>query len=122
MDKPILVVDDVKLDRELLCAQLQDMGYQAVGVESGLDALRLDPEAHSAVLADVVMPHLDGEALLAVTREVMHSEVPFVYVTGTDPEPLLPGAMKYHAEFLAKPVSPAALAEVLLPLVGPPHA
>lgn len=67
----ILVVDDDGDVRELICRMLEQEGYRAVPAGGGREALelaaRIDPDL---VVTDVVMPDMDGLAVLLGLRDV----------------------------------------------------
>jgi CheY-like chemotaxis protein len=64
----ILVVDDDEDIRRLVCLILASEGYEAIPASDGLEALRLlhERERPSLILLDIMMPRMDGEALVAV--------------------------------------------------------
>lgn len=67
----ILVVDDAKINRELLLDMLKD-DYQVETAEDGREAMKcLDrhPEEMAAVLLDLHMPQMDGFAVMAKMSE-----------------------------------------------------
>lgn len=121
MGKRVIVVDDVELERQVLCDLLKDVGYEPVAFSTGAEVLQQALDQFAAILADVNMPRMDGRSLLGTVRDAKGSAIPFVYVTGTeDPRTLVPDGIKYGAEFLAKPVTLESLLEALFPLIGPP--
>ncbi|MBI3180029.1 MAG: response regulator, partial [Deltaproteobacteria bacterium] len=66
----ILVVDDDALLREMMCAELAKGGHNLATAEDGQDALtKLDQHEYDAVVTDLVMPKVDGVALLSAIRE-----------------------------------------------------
>lgn len=68
----VLVVDDERALCELGCAWLQSMGFDAIGVDSPSDALRvLNAEAIDILFTDVVMPGgMDGFELAREARRL----------------------------------------------------
>jgi len=65
----ILVVDDVRLDREILREFLRKMGFYVRCAEDGLEALEvLDSEPFDLVLLDIVMPRMYGSKVLQIIR------------------------------------------------------
>ncbi len=91
--KRILLVDDDPLQRKLLELCVRNAGYDAVAVEDGhlaLEVLGLEP--FDAVLADVLMPAMDGFLLcLNVRRRPELAAVPVIlfsssYVEAEDEE------------------------------------
>jgi len=102
----ILIVDDDEFNRELLGEFLDILGYASVSASNGHEALdRLSPDI-SAVLLDVMMPHLDG---FEVTRRIrLHntcSDIPIILVTAlTNLENKLQGVEAGANDFISKPI------------------
>ncbi|HKY85544.1 MAG TPA: response regulator, partial [Pseudorhodoplanes sp.] len=71
MNECILVVDDDPVQRRLLENMAQKFGYTALTAESGEQALRMlaDTPRIDCMVLDLVMPDLDGLAVLARIRE-----------------------------------------------------
>lgn len=66
----VLLVDDVKLNRELLRRMLSD-SYTVLEADSGRQALEILLEQRvpvDAVLLDVMMPDVDGYAVMRAVR------------------------------------------------------
>jgi CheY-like chemotaxis protein len=63
----VLVVDDDDDIRTLVCLILASAGYEPIPASDGLEALRLLRERGrpSLILLDIMMPRMDGEALVA---------------------------------------------------------
>jgi DNA-binding NtrC family response regulator len=105
----ILVVDDEPRIADILVMIFQRDGYQASAVYNGKDALAsitLDPP--SLVIADVVMPGLDGIELAKKIR-ASYPEIRVLLFSGNaDTQQMLQAAEQQgHAfEILAKPVPP----------------
>ncbi|MFO1326221.1 MAG: response regulator [Rubrivivax sp.] len=112
MSKPtVLVVDDEPLNvavlSELLCPE-----YRVLGARSGPIALELlESETPDLILLDVMMPDMDGYAVLRTLRGgVRTSTVPVIFVTALGAEVdeergLLMGANDY----IVKPIKPAVV-------------
>ncbi len=83
MTTRIMVVDDELAIGTLLLYQLQNLGYEAVYVQDGMQALqRVLLEQPDLILLDVMMPQLNG---WDVCREIRScSNVPIIMVTGKD--------------------------------------
>ncbi len=80
----ILVVEDNADMRELFCTVLTDHGYRAVGALDGADALRImEGEYVDLIVADLMMPNMDGYELTASLREARY-ELPILIVTAKD--------------------------------------
>lgn len=85
MKKPnILIVDDVDINREILCEMFQ--GYHTIQAENGKEAIDIiasDPDAISVVLLDVVMPVMDGVAVLKeMKKRKWIDSIPVLLITG----------------------------------------
>lgn len=80
----MLIVDDVELNRALLSSIFEDE-YEILEAENGLQALKLlegDISRMAAVLLDVVMPEMDGIALLKTLKErQLAQDVPVFLIT-----------------------------------------
>jgi len=66
----ILLVDDEPATIQLIRKILQADGYQVIHAQDGLEALSLVAEfTPDLILLDIVMPHMDGMAVLRKVRE-----------------------------------------------------
>lgn len=80
----ILVVEDDADMRELFCTVLADGGYNAFSAKDGVEALDvMDKEYIDLVIADVMMPNMDGYTLTKSLRESKY-EIPVLIVTAKD--------------------------------------
>ena len=74
MTKAILIVDDDPVQRRLLEASVNRMGFRALTAKDGEDALARLASAEgrqvAAVVLDLVMPGLDGMGTLSAMREL----------------------------------------------------
>lgn len=76
----ILMADDERVMRDLMTLSLRRLGYEVVAVEDGATALALaEREYFDLVMLDVVMPQMDGFAVLHKLRTF--SDVPVVMLT-----------------------------------------
>jgi len=83
MAERILVVDDDDGVRDALSEFLRSLGYVVVPVASGEDALtEFGKNAFDVVMADLIMPNMDGMELLQRIREIKNEEVIFLMITG----------------------------------------
>ena len=80
----ILVVDDQRINREVLRAQLEAEGHAVVDAADGNEALSvLERERVDAVISDILMPRMDGYSLCrAVRQHPRFSALPLVFYTG----------------------------------------
>lgn len=102
----ILVVDDTQSFRFLLKNYLDDAGYQATCVTSGSEALtELAKNHYDMVLSDMVMPEMDGVALLRQATS-LYPQLLFVLITAHGSVDNAVTAMKEGAsDYLLKPVN-----------------
>lgn len=97
----ILVVDDDATLLGLLVDTLTAIGYQAVGVPGGIEALdRLRQESFDLLITDIKMPGMDGIALSKKVRR-HHPDLPILFITGVASPEIIGRASPDG--FLAKP-------------------
>lgn len=106
--KKILVVDDNRINRTILCRILEADGYQSIEAENGqaaLDILRDQTETVSLVLLDIAMPTMNGYELLdEMTGSGIITRVPVIMTTGTEDEHAEAQSLEHGAsDFLKKP-------------------
>ncbi len=79
----VLVVEDERNIRELVCLHLSHEGYACEGVADGQDALaRVERERFDLLVLDVMVPGLDGLSLTrAVRNGRMNHDVPILILT-----------------------------------------
>jgi DNA-binding NtrC family response regulator len=83
MTERILVVDDDAGVREALSEFLLSLGYVVVAVENGEEALaEYEKGEFDVVMADLIMPNMDGMELLRRIRDIKNNEVIFLMITG----------------------------------------
>lgn len=81
----ILVADDEKVIRELICDILQSQGYDTVVACDGEEALNVyKQEKIDLIVLDVMMPKYDGWTVLKKIRE--YSDVPIIILTALESE------------------------------------
>lgn len=110
----ILVVDDASAARRHLAQTLKALGHRALSAENGRQALaRLALGGVDLVLCDLILPDMDGLALLdEVSR--MDAVVPVVLLTRPDGGDTARKALRGGLDqLLAKPVDSSLLAACL---------
>ena len=106
----ILIVDDSVESLQVLAMLLQRQQYRVLAATSGEAGLRLaqsDPPP-DLILLDVMMPGLDGYAVLACLRaDERTREVPVVFLTAlSNPEDEGKGLQLGAVDYIAKPINP----------------
>ena len=108
----ILAVDDMPTNLEILRVRLEAQGYEVITAEDGEQALtkarELEPDL---VLLDIMMPKLDGIAVLKqLKQDAMLRFVPVILVTAkSDIRDVVNGLDAGGDEYLTKPFEHAAL-------------
>ena len=110
----ILVVDDEAIIRESLRDWLADAGYEVFTAENGSKALELiEKEKLGIVIADLVMPGMDGIELMKKAKEIQPS-IEVIIITAYASIPTAIAAMKEGAyDYIEKPFCPER-AELLI--------
>ncbi len=106
---PILVVDDDPKIVSLVSLYLEREGFRVISAGDGLAALAsIEASAPKLVVLDVMLPELDGVAVMQRVRE--HSRVPVVMLSarGSTADRVY-GISEGADDYLSKPFSPAEL-------------
>jgi signal transduction histidine kinase/CheY-like chemotaxis protein len=109
----VLVIDDERTTHDLLERELSARGYRVVHAAGGREGLRLAREMRpDAITLDVIMPELDGWAVLRELKaDTDLKSIPVVLVTVLGDREM--GYALGAADYLTKPVDPDALLGVL---------
>src|SRR3970282_2006252 len=111
----VLIVDDEPVQMRALCETLRDSGgYEPVGFSDGAAALRALREGRfELLLSDLMMPGMDGIALMRKAQETDPS-VLCIIMTGEGSVATAVEAMKSGAfDFILKPFTLSAILPVL---------
>jgi signal transduction histidine kinase/DNA-binding response OmpR family regulator len=111
--RTVLVIDDERAVHELLERELGARGYRVVHAGGGRAGLHLARELRpDAITLDVIMPEMDGWAVLRVLKaDPELRDIPVVLVTILDDREM--GYTLGAVDLITKPFDPAALVEVL---------
>jgi DNA-binding response OmpR family regulator len=108
----ILVVDDEPFNVDFLAQELDDLGYAVVTAADGAEALeRVRAEAPDLVLLDIMMPVLDGFAVLErLKADAATRELPVVIISAVnDLASIVRGLRAGADDWLGKPFEPVLL-------------
>src|SRR2546429_8582221 len=110
----ILIVEDEESTRELFAELLQRWGYDVDQTADGHAALKIAAEMHpDVIISDLVMPKLDGLALVRALREEQ-PDTPVVIITGKGTIDAAVEAVREGVfDFVEKPLDPAGLKVML---------
>ena len=116
----VLVVDDEEYIRELLCRRIKDLGHHCDAAHNGERALEmLKTNAYQVVLADLIMPELDGESLLRHLKQELQHPVDVVMVSSQDDERAIQELLDLGATaYITKPLNEDTLKNVMSQLVA----
>lgn len=109
---PILLVDDDRFMRTVLCQTLQDAGYRVSQAVNGKEALELCSNNYfPIILTDWVMPEMDGVEFCRTFRERPAESYSYlILLTSQDGKDKLIAGLEAGAdEYLTKPVNEAEL-------------
>jgi len=81
----LLVVEDIPNVRELLEVTLRFQGYEVITATNGQDALDiLESEKPALIITDILMPKLDGFAMMQELRSNPKTqEIPVIFLSAT---------------------------------------
>ncbi|MGN1033707.1 MAG: response regulator transcription factor, partial [Intestinibacter sp.] len=80
----ILVIEDNKNMRKLICATLKQHGYSTFEAEDGEVGLDVLDTTHiDLIICDIMMPNMDGYEFTETLREG-HCEIPIIIVTAKE--------------------------------------
>jgi len=102
----ILIVEDSKLQADLLEYVLIQHGYEVASARNGVEALEMVGSANPfIIISDIVMPVMDGfEFCRKIKSEEKLKEIPVILLTAlSDPEDVLKGLESGADGFITKP-------------------
>jgi DNA-binding response OmpR family regulator len=120
----VLVVDDESDIREVIQINLEAAGFRVVTASDGNSALAaVRAEAPDAMFLDVMMPGIDGFAVLEQLKAAADGDIsgiPVFMVTGmAGPEQRIRGGIEGALRYITKPFDPARLVAVIKEVLDP---
>jgi DNA-binding response OmpR family regulator len=109
----ILVVDDEDMVLGTVCRMLSRAGFEVLAAASSEGALSVGaghPQPIDLMVADVVMPGLNGLAMADRFR-LGHPETQLIFMAGLPDSPEIAAILARGLAFLPKPFLPAVLVE-----------
>jgi DNA-binding NtrC family response regulator len=116
----ILLVDDEEGYRELIARVLTKAGYEVLQAADGLEALSLlENSKVDLVISDILMPALNGYALVARLR-AKWPKMPVILTTGFLSQESAKSMMNGSVDFIPKPIIAETLLEMIQRRTPPP--
>ena len=115
----ILLVDDEENYRELIAKVLTKAEYTVLQAADGMGALSLLERSNvDLVISDILMPVLNGYALVARLREKW-PDMPVILTTGFLSPDAAKSMMKGSVDFIPKPINAETLLDMVRGRVAP---
>ena len=108
----VLIVDDEPLNLDYLEQELEDFNYQILTAVNGQEALdKIQSERPDLVLLDIMMPVMDGFAVLSRLKAGRGlRDIPVIVISAAnDLESVVKGIQQGAEDYLPKPFEPTLL-------------
>lgn len=105
----VLIVDDVEANRFLLRDIIQEMDYQPILTENGVQALRMvERLLPKLIILDVAMPEMDGYEFCQIMKDNPKTrDIPIIFISAfDDPEDVVKGFNLGGEDYITKPFIP----------------
>ena len=114
----LLIVDDDEATLRWMTAALASLGHEVRGAAGGVAALEmLDTWHPDLILADILMPEMNGLDFARLVRRLRKVPVMFVSIARREAEAVLLGAVGY----VQKPATAAEIREAVSRVLGNPR-
>ncbi len=80
----VLLAEDNEMVRDMIAIMLEQLGYQVMKANDGMEALELFHACHNEiclVLSDIIMPRMDGWKTLAAIKGI-RQDIPVLLISG----------------------------------------
>ena len=117
----VLIVDDEPLNVDYLQQALEDLNYQLITAFNGKEALeKIQSEQPDLVLLDLMMPVLDGFAVLAqIKADQVLRDIPVIIISAEhDSKSVVKGIKQGAEDYLTKPVNAGLLVKKVKEYLG----
>ena len=124
MAHTVLVVDDDPLTQRVLQHYLERAGFRMLSANNGREAIKLARrELPQLILLDVMMPDMDGWAVLKQIQSTEATKaIPVIMLSGNADLMAKEESVRSGAtQLLVKPISPDQLLAVIRRLIPPPE-
>lgn len=117
----VLIVDDESFNVEVLEQALDGTDYRVITAANGQEAwAKIQSEQPDLVLLDLMMPIMDGFAVLAKVKEdPMLRDIPIIIVSAeNDSKSVVRGIKQGAEDYLTKPVNTTQFAQKVREYLG----
>ena len=107
----ILICEDEEIMLTALEFRLRRQGFQVILAQDGRQALeKVQSENPDLIVADIMMPYVNGLELIHHVRTELNNEVPIIVMSAIEQDDVVLEAFKLGAkDFIAKPFKPDEL-------------
>src|SRR5215212_8345693 len=108
----VLIVDDEPFNVDYLEQELEDLDYDILTAVNGREALdKIESERPDLVLLDIMMPVMDGFAVLSrLKADAVLRDIPVIVISAAnDLESVVKGIQQGAEDYLPKPFEPTLL-------------
>jgi len=117
----VLIVDDEPLNVDFLEQKLEELDCQIITAADGQEALdKIKIEQPDLVLLDLMMPVLDGFAVLTAAKgDSALRDIPIIIISAdSDSKSIVRGIKQGADDYLTKPVNPDLLMKKVREFLG----
>jgi len=117
----VLIVDDELFNLDYLEQALADSNYQIITASNGQEALdKIQSEQPDLILLDLMMPVLDGFAVLAhIKADQVLRDIPVIIISAEhDSKSVVKGIKQGSEDYLTKPVNADLLVKKVKEYLG----
>lgn len=117
----VLIVDDEPFNVEVLEQALDDTDYQVITAANGQEGWeKIQSEQPDLILLDLMMPIMDGFAVLAKVKEdSMLRDIPIIIVSAEqDSKSVVKGIKQGAEDYLTKPINTAQFVQKVKEYLG----
>ena len=117
----VLIVDDEPFNVDYLEQELEDSDYQIITASNGQEALdKIKSQQPDLILLDLMMPVLDGFAVLAqIKADTYLHDIPVIIVSAAnDSKSIVKGIKQGADDYITKPVDADHLVQKLKEHLG----
>ena len=108
--KHILVVDDKKINQDIVCGLLDTLGIKCSRADTGYEAIeKIKTTVFDLVLMDIKMPAMDGHTCSRLIRKDLKLEIPIIALSANYSDEDIEKAKENGMDdYIAKPIEPEA--------------